>query len=261
MFAAAMLYATPSLELSIYSTCKRISQKLMRNVARFLDLIYKDTKEQEMPILRSNMEEVVLQGPEGVHDVRTVNSYPSKVSSSPRNTHPTLPQLSPNSPTTLPKLSNTPLHGHLVRPKVAHVHRFDPGHRHPSLGIVKLLDQVRLRVNMQRIQGRRLPTKVAPKVVRNLPHKAAEGGYRDRRDRVGNVGALALGAPARGGGPVARVGVVAVFAVVARGGHRRSRLHHTRNESGSRASIPQRHRFRSRFFLTGSNKIQQPALI
>jgi len=79
MFAAAMLYATPSLELSIYSTCKRISQKLMRNVARFLDLIYKDTKEQEMPILRSNMEEVVLQGPEGVHDVRTVNSYPSKV--------------------------------------------------------------------------------------------------------------------------------------------------------------------------------------
>ena len=98
MFAAAMLYATPSLELSIYSTCKRISQKLMRNVARFLDLIYKDTKEQEMPILRSNMEEVVLQGPEGVHDVRTVNSYPSKVSSSPRNTHPTLPQLSPNSP-------------------------------------------------------------------------------------------------------------------------------------------------------------------
>jgi hypothetical protein len=41
MFAAAMLYSTPSLELSIYSTCKRISQKLMRNVTKFLALIYK----------------------------------------------------------------------------------------------------------------------------------------------------------------------------------------------------------------------------
>ena len=79
MFAAAMLYSTPSLELSIYSTCKRISQKLMRNVTKFLALIYKDTKCQEMPTIRSNMEEVVLQGPDGLHDVRTVNSYPSKV--------------------------------------------------------------------------------------------------------------------------------------------------------------------------------------
>jgi hypothetical protein len=79
MFAAAMLYSTPSLELSIYSTCKRISQKLMRNVAKFLSLIYKDTQCQQMPVIRSNMEEVVLQGPDGLHDVRTVNSYPSKV--------------------------------------------------------------------------------------------------------------------------------------------------------------------------------------
>jgi hypothetical protein len=79
MFAAAMLYSTPSLELSIYSTCKRISQKLMRNVTKFLAVIYKDTKCQEMPVIRSNMEEVVLQGPDGLHDVRTVNSYPSKV--------------------------------------------------------------------------------------------------------------------------------------------------------------------------------------
>lgn len=74
-----MLYSTPCLELSIYSTCKRISQKLMRNVARFLDLIYKDKKAKPMQVIRSNMEEVVLRGSEGMHDVRTVNSYPSKV--------------------------------------------------------------------------------------------------------------------------------------------------------------------------------------
>ncbi len=34
-----------------------------------------------MPVLRSNMEEVVLQGPDGSQDVRIVNSYPSKVPS------------------------------------------------------------------------------------------------------------------------------------------------------------------------------------
>ena len=79
MFAAAMLYSTPCLELSIYSTCKRISQKLMRNVMKFLDLIYRETKDQPMQVIRSNMEEVVLKGPDGIHDVRTVNSYPSKV--------------------------------------------------------------------------------------------------------------------------------------------------------------------------------------
>ena len=40
LFAAAMLYSAPRVELSIYSTCKRISQKLLRNIKRFLDLIY-----------------------------------------------------------------------------------------------------------------------------------------------------------------------------------------------------------------------------
>ena len=80
MFAAAMLFSTPSLELSIYSTCKRISQKLMRNVTKFLNLIYDALpNEPKMPIIRCNMEEVLLQGPDGVQDVRIVNSYPSQV--------------------------------------------------------------------------------------------------------------------------------------------------------------------------------------
>ena len=80
MFAAAMLYSTPGLELSIYSTCKRISQKLMRNVTKFVGLIYDALPgTPPMPVIRSNMEEVVLQGPDGCQDVRIVNSYPSKV--------------------------------------------------------------------------------------------------------------------------------------------------------------------------------------
>ena len=79
MFAAAMIFSCANVELSIYSTCKRISQKLLRNVQKFLGLIYKGMGKQPMRELRCNMEEVVFQGPEGVGDVRTVNSYPSKV--------------------------------------------------------------------------------------------------------------------------------------------------------------------------------------
>lgn len=79
MFAAAMVYACPTIEISIYSTAKRISQKLLRNVQKFLTIIYAELKEEPMKIIRSNMEEVVLQGTEGTLDVRIVNSYPSKV--------------------------------------------------------------------------------------------------------------------------------------------------------------------------------------
>jgi len=79
MFAAAMLYSVPRLEMSIYSTCKRISQKLLRNVQKFLDLIYMELGTSRMRELRINMEEIVLQGDDGEQDVRIVNSYPSKV--------------------------------------------------------------------------------------------------------------------------------------------------------------------------------------
>ena len=79
MFAAAMLYSTPQLEMSIYSTCKRISQKLLRNVYKFLGLIYAELKVPKMREIRLNFEEIVLQGGEGDQDVRVVNSYPSKV--------------------------------------------------------------------------------------------------------------------------------------------------------------------------------------
>ena len=40
MFAAAMMVACPNMELSIYSTCKRISQKLLRNIVKFMELIF-----------------------------------------------------------------------------------------------------------------------------------------------------------------------------------------------------------------------------
>ena len=79
MFAAALIYSAKGVELSIYSTCKRISQKLLRNVLKFLNLIYEGLKVPPFKEIRCNMEELVLQGPDGVSDVRIVNSYPSKV--------------------------------------------------------------------------------------------------------------------------------------------------------------------------------------
>lgn len=82
MFVAAMIYAAPRIETSIYSTCKRISQKLLANVAKFLALIFEELGEPHFPVIRKNMEEILLRGIEGSQDVRIVNSYPSKVTPS-----------------------------------------------------------------------------------------------------------------------------------------------------------------------------------
>jgi hypothetical protein len=79
LFCAAMIFAAPRVEISIYSTCKRISQKLLQNVSKFIGLIYEELKIAKYPVIRQNMEEIVLRGPEGSQDVRIVNSYPSKV--------------------------------------------------------------------------------------------------------------------------------------------------------------------------------------
>jgi hypothetical protein len=85
MFAAALIFAAPSMELSIYSTCKRISQKLLRNIIKFVDLIYLELGVEPYKILRMNQEEIHLAGPEGHGDVRVVNSYPSKIGMWPYN--------------------------------------------------------------------------------------------------------------------------------------------------------------------------------
>ena len=79
MFAAALIFAAPAMELSIYSTCKRISQKLLRNIIKFLDLIFVELDMAPYKILRQNSEELHIAGPEGHGDVRIVNSYPSKI--------------------------------------------------------------------------------------------------------------------------------------------------------------------------------------
>jgi hypothetical protein len=80
MFAAALIVSCPAVEISVYSTCKRISQKLLRNIQKFIMLICdQDMQTYKLKTIRQNMEEVVLRGPLGAQDTRIVNSYPSKV--------------------------------------------------------------------------------------------------------------------------------------------------------------------------------------
>lgn len=80
MFAAALIVSCPRVEVSIYSTCKRISQKLLRNIQKFIYLICdQDISSYHLHVVRQNMEEVVMKGSESEEDIRIVNSYPSKV--------------------------------------------------------------------------------------------------------------------------------------------------------------------------------------
>jgi len=79
MFVAALVFSCPAVECSIYSTCKRISQNLLRNVCKFLELIHHELKIPPFKVIRKNQDEVNLNGPEGLGDIRTVSSYPSRV--------------------------------------------------------------------------------------------------------------------------------------------------------------------------------------
>jgi hypothetical protein len=106
MFCTALLLSCPAVEISIYSTCKRISQKILRNVMKFAMMIADQdlgeprrarsraprarcrlsfltlairTATINCRIKRENMEEIYLEGPLGNTDIRIINSYPSKV--------------------------------------------------------------------------------------------------------------------------------------------------------------------------------------
>ena len=50
MFSAALIYSCPDIKLSIYSTCKRISQMLLQNIQMFLRLIYDVLRTQRLKV-------------------------------------------------------------------------------------------------------------------------------------------------------------------------------------------------------------------
>ena len=104
LFVAALMFACPSIEISIYSTCKRISCKLLRNCIKYIQIICDVLKVSmcvsfcvlccdflvlvihainkqvpPMPFIKQTMDEVEIQGSESKYDTRKLNSYPSKV--------------------------------------------------------------------------------------------------------------------------------------------------------------------------------------
>ena len=115
LFVAALIFACPNVEISIYSTCerhpdmhfvccvyarlhihlfsglacdvltlnvstgKRISQKLLRNCVKFLSIIHDVLKIAPMEYIKQSSDEVDIRGPESKYDSRKINSYPSKV--------------------------------------------------------------------------------------------------------------------------------------------------------------------------------------
>jgi len=58
---------------------KRISQKLLRNIVKFLSIINDILKVAPMEFLKQSSDEVELRGTESRYDTRKLNSYPSKV--------------------------------------------------------------------------------------------------------------------------------------------------------------------------------------
>tara|TARA_Y100000389_G_scaffold64326_1_gene60380 strand:- start:23977 stop:24846 length:870 start_codon:yes stop_codon:yes gene_type:complete len=79
LFVSALLYSCPNLEVSIYSTCKRISCKLLRNCTRFLQIICDILRVPSLTYIKQTSDEVEIQGTESKRDTRRLNSYPSKV--------------------------------------------------------------------------------------------------------------------------------------------------------------------------------------
>jgi len=170
MFAAALLYSAASVELSIYSTCKRISQKLLRNVMKFLALIYESLGVAPYKEIRCNMEELVLQGPEGISDVRIVNSYPSKVSL--RDPHGQV----------------------LGRLKVLHAERAVLKGVAQVLGRLKFLREERLGLFVQAVDGLARPQHLAHglglEVLRDFLDQSLEGCSGDRDAALAGSGAF-----------------------------------------------------------------------
>ena len=172
MFAAALLYSAKGVELSIYSTCKRISQKLLRNVQKFLRLIFEGTGVPKFKEIRSNMEEMVLQGPDGSSDVRIVNSYPSKVGLRVRAR--ACVRACVRVGWMRPRSARLPRDLEVARADCLVLEVGEEAARTP-----KALGQQLLRVVLQRREGPGAPFDVGSDGVADFAHGAGEGGAGD----------------------------------------------------------------------------------
>lgn len=75
LYVAAYAYSQPKCEISIFSTGRRASKKLLHTIFKFIIQLPNGSN----MINKYNQETLELKGNEGNDDFRTINSYPSKV--------------------------------------------------------------------------------------------------------------------------------------------------------------------------------------
>ncbi len=75
MTVAAFMYSIPDVEISIFSTGRRASKKLLQTIKRFVELLPNIENTERS----CNVETMWIRGSNGPLDTRIVNSYPSKV--------------------------------------------------------------------------------------------------------------------------------------------------------------------------------------
>ena len=75
LYVAAYAYSQPRCEISIFSTGRRASKKLLHTIFKFVIQLPNGSN----MINKYNQETLELKGNEGNDDFRTINSYPSKV--------------------------------------------------------------------------------------------------------------------------------------------------------------------------------------
>lgn len=76
-FVVALLFSIEGIEIGIFSTGRRASQKILELIYWFL------LRLGDMNIIKHNVETIWIQGPHGPSDIRKVSSYPSNVRISP----------------------------------------------------------------------------------------------------------------------------------------------------------------------------------
>jgi hypothetical protein len=75
LFVAAWLYSQPTTEISIFSTGRRASSKLMTTIKRIMSHL----EHFDSMVIKESQEELWLRGPGGRDDLRILNCYPSNV--------------------------------------------------------------------------------------------------------------------------------------------------------------------------------------
>lgn len=77
MFIAAMVLSVADIEISIFATCKRTAEKLLKVFNKFLIKAMDFIPEEEFVIIKKTQETIIIMGPDGTE--RIIGCYPASV--------------------------------------------------------------------------------------------------------------------------------------------------------------------------------------